>query len=122
MIYQNQTQKETVMKNSEMAKKGTYAGTGTGLIMFMLLGFFPGALIGGAVGLQLSKLVMGGAVEASIIPRAITAISMVAGILGSAAVFIVGFSVVGWAIGTAVEVVKRTRVSDMETAKESASN
>lgn len=109
------------MNKGELANKGLYAGTGTGLIMFLLVGFFPGSLIGGAVGLYLSNMVMGGSVEASIVPRIITALSMVAGIMGSAAVFIVGSSVVGWAIGTAIEAMQKEKAATMTEAKQPAS-
>ena len=90
--------------------------------MFLLVGFFPGSLIGGAVGLWLSKLIMGGAAVASLLPRIITALSMVAGILATAAVFVVGFSVVGWAIGTALEAMRKEKVSDLDEAKQSATH
>jgi len=94
------------MSKSEMAKKGIYIGTGTGLIMFALVGFFPGSLIGGAIGLWLSKLVLGASAGAALLPRLITAVSMVAGIIGAAAFFVVGSSVVGWAIGTALDALR----------------
>jgi len=110
------------MNTGEMAKKGTYAGTGTGLIMFLLVGFFPGSLIGGAAGLWISGLVSGGTAGASLVPRIITALSMVAGVLGSAAVFIVGFSVIGWAIGTAMEAIKKEKASDMEASAQRVSH
>ena len=109
------------MKQTELAKRGTYIGTGAGLIMFMLLGFFPGSLIGGAAGLWISNLIMGEATGASIIPRMITALSMVAGIMGSAAVFVIGTSVVGWAVGTALEAMKK-EAPELVEAKQSANN
>ena len=105
------------MKTGELAKKGTYAGTGTGLIMFLLVGFFPGSLIGGAAGLWISNLITGGAAESALLPRMITAFSMLAGMLASAAVFVIGFSVVGWAIGTAIEAIKKEKASDFEEVK-----
>ena len=110
------------MNNNEMAKKGTYAGTGTGLIMFLLVGFFPGSLVGGAVGLFISKMIMGGAVEASLLPRIITALSMAAGVMASAALFIVGCSVVGWAVGTALDVMKKSTAAEMEEARQTSSH
>jgi hypothetical protein len=110
------------MKNTELAKRGTYVGTGAGLIMFMLVGFFPGSLIGGAAGLWISNLVMGEATGASLIPRMITALSMVAGIMGSAATFVVGASVVGWAVGTALEAMHKESPAELAEAKHHVSN
>ena len=109
------------MKQTELAKKGTHIGTGAGLIMFMLLGFFPGSLIGGAAGLWISNLIMGEASGASLIPRMITALSMVAGIMGSAAVFVIGTSVAGWAVGTALEAMKK-EAPELAEARQSANN
>ena len=65
------------MKQSINAKKGLYAGTGTGIILFLLVGMFPGSLIGGAVGLMISNMLFGGPVEATIITRIIMVLSMV---------------------------------------------
>lgn len=109
------------MEKGNLAKQGTYAGTGAGLIIFMLVGFFPGSLIGGAAGLYLSNLIMGGAAGASIIPRVITALSMVSGVMASAAVFVIGMSVVGWAAGTALEAMKGES-SELAEARQSANN
>jgi hypothetical protein len=110
------------MNTGELAKKGTYAGTGTGLIMFLLVGFFPGSLIGGAAGLWISNLITGGAAESSLIPRVITALSMVAGVLGSAAVFIIGCSVIGWATGTALEALKKEKATEQDALKQTVSH
>lgn len=110
------------MNTGEMAKKGTYAGTGTGLILFLLVGFFPGSLIGGAAGLWISNLLTGGAAGSALLPRIITALSMVAGMLASAAVFVVGFSVIGWAIGTALEAMKKEKGSELNEAKQSVTH
>jgi hypothetical protein len=115
-------ERKNQMNTGELAKKGTYAGTGTGLIMFLLVGFFPGSLIGGAAGLWISNLIMGEAAGSSLLPRIITALSMVAGVLASAAIFIVGFSVVGWAIGTAMEAIKKEKASKLDAAHQKASH
>ena len=111
------------MKKGIMAKKGLYAGTGAGLILFVLVGMFPGSLMGGAIGLFISNMIFGTAVEASILPRIITVISMVAGVIGSAAVFVVGSSVLGWSVGAALDVVHETQEStELEMAKEKSSS
>jgi len=111
------------MQKGHYAKKGLYAGTGTGLILFLLVGMFPGSLVGGAVGLMISNFMFGGPVEASIIPRMITVVSMVAGIIASAGVFIVGSSVLGWMVGTAADTVQAaSEVQDLEEAKDEISS
>jgi hypothetical protein len=113
---------ESKMERGELAKKGLYAGTGAGLILFVLVGFFPGSLIGGAAGLYISNLLMGGAIESSLIPRMIIAISMVAGVLGSAAVFVIGSSVAGWATGSVIEALQGHGAAEQEEARQTASN
>ncbi len=102
------------MKTKDMANKGLYIGTGAGLIMFVLLGLLPGSLIGGAIGLQLSAAIFGSPVEAALIPRIIIALSMVVGILGSAFVFVVGTSVLGWAAGLVVDTLRGTKPVEAE--------
>ncbi len=94
------------MEREVNANKGLYAGTGAGIILFLLVGMFPGSLIGGAAGLFISKLVLGAPIEPSILPRIITVVSMVAGVIATAALFIVGTSVLGWSIGAAIDTVQ----------------
>jgi hypothetical protein len=107
------------MSNGALAKKGLYAGTGAGLILFVLAGMFPGSLIGGAVGLFISNMIFGTPVEASLLPRIIVVISMVAGVIGSAAVFIIGSSTLGWSIGAAIDAMQEAReVTGAEPAEE----
>ena len=111
------------MKHGEMANKGLYAGTGVGLVLFLLVGMFPGSLIGGAAGLYITNLIMGGVVDISLLPRIITALSMVAGVICSAAFFVVGSSVAGWAIGTALEVIMTSETApELEEAKQTSNN
>ena len=102
------------MKHGESANKGLYAGTGIGMVLFLLVGMFPGALIGGAAGLYISNLIMGGALGASPLPRAITAICMVTGVLGSAAFFVIGSSVLGWVVGSAIDISRGNAAEELE--------
>lgn len=108
------------MENGVYANKGLYAGTGTGLILFLLVGMFPGSLIGGAVGLLITKMILGTPVEPTLIPRIIMVISMISGIIGSAAVFIIGTSVLGWSIGAAIDTVQAAgeETASLEPAEE----
>ncbi len=109
------------MRHGEMANKGIYVGTGIGLVLFLLVGMFPGSLIGGAAGLYISNLLMGGAVVSTLIPRMIVALSMVAGVIGSAALFVIGTSVAGWAVGTAIEIVT-SESAELVEAREHSDN
>ncbi len=109
------------MEKATFANKGLYAGTGTGLILFLLVGMFPGSLIGGAAGLFITKMILGTPVEPTLIPRIITVVAMVVGIISSAAVFIVGTSVLGWSIGAAIDTVQaagQESTTSLETAEE----
>jgi hypothetical protein len=107
----NKKRKENKMETTKnLASKGLYIGTGAGIILFVLFGMLPGSLIGGAIGLQISGMLLGSPVESALLPRAIVAISMVAGILASAFAFVVGTSVLGWAGGVVVDTVKGKRV------------
>jgi len=106
------------MKTKDMSQKGLYVGTGAGLILFALVGLLPGSLIGGAVGLQISAAIFGSPVQAALLPRIIIALSMVVGILGSAFVFVVGTSVLGWAAGLVVDTIRGKAVEhEPETAQ-----
>lgn len=108
-------------ESNSMAKKGIYVGTGIGLILFVLVGMFPGSLIGGAVGLFISNALFGAEAGTQLLPRIITAVSMVGGILGSAGVFVIGTSVLGWAAGTAMDAVHSAKeATTMEPAEQKA--
>lgn len=108
------------MKDNETAKKGMYVGTGAGIILFVLVGLFPGSLIGGAIGLKLTSMILGSPVEPSLLPRLITAASMLLGIFGAALTFIVGFSILGWAGGVVVSALQASKApeAEMEKARE----
>ena len=109
------------MEKGINAKKGLYAGTGTGIILFLLVGMFPGSLIGGAIGLMISQALLGTPVEPTLLPRIITIVSMVAGIIGAAGVFVVGTSVLGWTIGAAIDTVTAGHeTTELDTAEESS--
>ena len=97
------------MESIEMSKKGLYIGTGVGLILFVLVGLLTGSLVGGMAGLALVKTLLGGPAQATLIARMIVALSMVAGVVASAVLFIAGMGVLGWAAGFLFEGVKAQR-------------
>jgi len=94
------------MKTREIAKKGLYTGAGVGLVLFAITGLLPGSFIGGMIGLNIAGSIFGTPLEASLIPRIIVGASMVLGIIVSGMVFVVGSSLLGWLVGSAVDTVK----------------
>lgn len=85
-----------------LAKKGLYIGTGVGLILFVLLGFFPSAMMGGYVGLKLAELFMGLG-TGGVLARILVALSMIGAVLVAAVLFILGGALAGWMIGNAYQ-------------------
>jgi hypothetical protein len=91
------------MKRGEIAKKGLYVGIGAGLVLFVLAGLMPGSLIGGVIGLRIINAVTGGPLGSELIPRVVVGVSMLAGIIASALICIMGPGVAGWAIGYLID-------------------
>jgi hypothetical protein len=91
------------MRTGEMAKRGLYIGIGAGLVLFVLAGLLPGSLIGGVIGLKFIEAVFGGPMTAAILPRIILAVSMIMGVMASAAVCILGPGLIGWGVGYMID-------------------
>jgi hypothetical protein len=83
---------------TQTAKKGLYIGATAGLILFMLIGLLPSSFVGGVLGLKIASHVVGTAVETALLSRAVVGISMVIGVMVTGLVFVVGTSLIGWAI------------------------
>ncbi len=83
------------------SKKGIYLGTAVGLILFVLLGFFPSAMMGGYVGLKLAELIVGPG-SMGVIARVFTAVSMIGAVLVTAVVFIFGCAIAGYTLSKKV--------------------
>lgn len=94
------------MKTRETAKKGLYVGTGVGLILFALLGLFPGSMIGGIIGLKIAGGLLGMPVQATVIARLIIAVCMIGGVITAAIIFILGSGIAGWIAGSVFDAVK----------------
>lgn len=90
----------------EMAKKGLYVGTGVGLILFALIGLFPGSMIGGMIGIKMAGSLLGSPVQATLLARLIVAASMIIGVVIAAVTFILGTGMVGWITGSVVDTVR----------------
>jgi len=102
----------------EMAKKGLYAGTGAGLILFVLAGLLPGSLIGGVVGLKVAGLIFGSPLKGALLARIMVAASMIIGVLTAAVMFILGTGIVGWALGYIVDALRPAESPDEEIPQE----
>jgi len=105
------------METREIAKKGLYVGTGTGLILFVLVGFFSGSFIGGVIGLKISAALFSTPANAALLPRLIVAVSMVLGVITSAIVFVFGTGLLGWAAGFVLETLKADRMVEAKAAE-----
>lgn len=91
------------------AKKGLYVGTGAGIILFALVGLLPGSFVGGFIGLKMAEMIFGVAMAGTILARVLVAVSMIAGVMVSAIVFIFGAGVMGWAAGYTLDAIKRSK-------------
>ncbi len=86
------------MRNTDAAKTGWYIGVGAGVVLFVLLGLLAGPLLGSAVGLKIIEILYG-TMGTEALPRIILGVSMVLGLLVSAAVYILGSGLIGWTVG-----------------------
>jgi hypothetical protein len=91
-------QRRTGQMKTQTAKKGLYLGATAGLILFIVIGLLPSSFVGGVLGLKIASYVLGTAVESALISRAVVGIAMVTGVLVTGLVFVVGTSLIGWAI------------------------
>ena len=78
-------------------KKLIYIGTGAGLILYVLLGFFPSAMVGGFVGLKLVEIVMG-VENTGILAQVIAVVSMIGAVIFTAVAFVLGGALAGYII------------------------
>ena len=83
---------------TETARKGLYIGATAGLILFILIGLLPSSFVGGVLGLKIASYILGTAVDTALLSRAVVGISMVIGVMVTGLVFVVGTSLIGWAI------------------------
>ncbi|RJQ22814.1 MAG: hypothetical protein C4560_01870 [Nitrospiraceae bacterium] len=104
------------METKEMAKKGLYVGTGIGLILFALVGLFPGSMVGGVIGLKIAGSMLGAPVHATVLARLIVAAFMIIGVLTAAIAFILGTGIVGWLVGSVADTVKARHEVPAEAA------
>lgn len=85
------------------AKKATYIGAGVGIVLFALFGLLPGSFLGGVMGLNIAGAIFGTPLTSGVLSRLVVGISMLVGVLVSGMMFVAGFSVTGWLLGSAVD-------------------
>jgi len=105
------------MKTRETAKKGLYVGAGVGLVLFVLGGLLMGSLIGGVIGLKVITAITGAPLGGAILSRIMLAVSMLAGIMASAAACIMGPGLIGWSIGYLIDSAKVEVATEQEATK-----
>lgn len=86
-------------RRDEIAKKAALVGAGIGLAMFALFGLLEGSVIGGAIGLDIVNSLYDPSVSPTLLARAIIAGSMLAGVVVSGTVFVVGCASIAGAAG-----------------------
>ena len=103
------------MKNN-MSKIGLYIGIGAGIVLFALGGLLPGSFIGGSIGVNITKNVIGGALESSLLSRSILVVTMLFGVLLSGVLFLISTSSLGWLIGYTIDAVFSGRTVEQNAA------
>lgn len=87
----------------EMVRMGTKIGAVLGGLAFLIFGTIPGFYFGSYGSLVVMKHLMGGALEPTVLVRAVVAVGILLGIVCVASVSIVLGSIAGTALGYAVE-------------------
>lgn len=102
-----------------MSKKGFYIGTGAGMVLFSMIGLLAGSFIGGSLGIDLAKNIVGGALDNSLLPKLIVGASMLFGVFVAGAVFLICTSSLGWLIGGMMDALSSSRTVENKTAVDS---
>lgn len=95
--------------STNWAKKGLYIGTGAGIVLFALVGLLPGSFIGGLIGMAIAKGIWGAEMLGDVSGRLIVAVGSVAGVVGTALVFVLGGGMLGYAGGFIAEAMTSNR-------------
>jgi len=95
------------MKSISYARKCTYLGIGAGVALFALFGFYPGSLLGGAIVVKMTGVLLGLPLEPGIISRTVVLASMLVGIAVSVVMMVTATSSLGWIIGKVVDAAMR---------------
>jgi len=91
------------MRTRNLAGTITYMSGWVGVILSLIFAVLPGVFVGGWVGLKVSGLFFGAPLDSTIAVKVIMATFMIWGLLTASAIYIVGFSLVGFMIGSLVQ-------------------
>ncbi len=89
----------------DMSKIGLYIGIGAGMVLFALFGLLSGSFIGGSIGVSITKHLIGGMLEPSLLLRLILVVAMLFGVMLSGVLFLISTSSMGWLIGYTIDAV-----------------
>lgn len=87
----------------EMVRMGTKIGAALGGLVFLAFGLLPGFYFGSYGSLVVLKHLIGGPVEPTVLVRMIMAVGIMLGIICIASVSVVIGSIIGTALGYAIE-------------------
>ncbi len=90
---------------TDKARKGAYAGTGAGLVLFALFGLLPGSFVGGAAGVTIAGWLFGLPLDPGILSRAIVLAGMLTGVLVAGITIDTATTTIGWLVGKALDAV-----------------
>ncbi len=99
------------MKPDKKSRRKTYAGAGTGIVLFAIKGLLPGSFLGGVIGLNIARSLLGTPAGSMLLPRFIVGLFMLIGVLISGIIFIAGSTAAVWLIGFAMSPLKMVRRS-----------
>jgi hypothetical protein len=102
-----------------MSKIGLYIGIGAGLVLFTLAGLLSGSFIGGSIGINIAKHVIGGTIETSLLSRLLLVASMLTGVLLSGILFLTSASSLGWLVGYTIDAIISGRTIEHEATVDS---
>lgn len=102
---------------------GKKIGTIVGGILFIFFGLLPGIYFGGYMAVILVSSIVGGPVEPGVFSKTAIVVGVLIGTLGALAVFLVGGSLVGMALGYVAEMLSGKKdeepaIKDTEIKKE----
>lgn len=95
------------------AKTGAFVGAGIGLALFAVFGLLYGSFIGGVAGLHLANQMFASTGEPGVLSRMVLALGVMFGVLIAAAICVLGTALVGYLVGTAIDL---THMEETESA------
>jgi hypothetical protein len=113
-----------MVTRGDLMKKCGLVGSGIGLALFAVFGLLQGAMLGGTAGIGIANYVFGAntfeVMGNDLLPRAIMAASMLAGVVISCVMFVVAGGAVGAAGGFALSLLRHSEAKQGEYAVETA--